>query len=256
MQVAFSNLEGLTITQMNGVKLIWHGELIADSFSKLKRLSISNAEDLVKLFPSNYVLSKFKNVETLSIVDCNTLEDIFGLEAMRNATHLKVVSKLKMLEIKNLENLKHIWNKDAIEALSFPNLETVNVSLCPNLKSIFPASVARGLSQLGLIRITDCGVEDIVSKEEAKELTAYFYFPLLTHIILWRLPHLQSFYPERHTAEFPKLKCLRVCGCDKMEMFSSESKNIQEQRFEDQTDESSRKQLLFSSEKVRARKPT
>ena len=256
MQVAFPNLEALGITNVNNVKMIWQNELRANSFSKLKRLAISNAEELVKIFPSNHLPSRFKNVEALSIAYCNSLEDIYGSEATTDTTLLRVATKLKTLELNSLPNLEHIWNKDTVEILSFSNLQKVILRDCPNLRSVFPASVARDLLQLTEFRIEyDCGVEEIISKEVGKELIADFDFPQLSVLALWRLPELKRFYSGTHTSEFPKLKNLIVYGCEKIGIFTSESQHFEEECSEDQI-ENSLQQPLFSAEKVLLWTPT
>lgn len=74
----------------------------------------------MKVFPSNYMVSQFKNVETLSIAHCDSLEEVFNFEAVANSTQLKVPTELKSLELTDLPNLKRIWNADAVKFLSFP----------------------------------------------------------------------------------------------------------------------------------------
>lgn len=47
---------------------------------------------------------------------------------------------------------------------------------CPSLTSLFPLSVARKLVNLEELRIVDCGVEEIISKEGGLEATSKFAF--------------------------------------------------------------------------------
>ena len=133
---------------------------------------------------------------------------------------------------------------------SFQNLKVIIVRECESLKILFPASVARCLMQLEDLRIGDCGVEEIVSREEIAEAATRFVFPKVTLLILRKLPKLKWFYRGVHTSEWPLLKKLKVYGCDQIEIFTSKNLNFQE-TVEQSQPEACIQQPLFLAEEVR-----
>ena len=146
--------------------------------------------------------------------------------------------------------MKQIWNKDPHGIFSFPNLQEVSAWECESLQSLFPASVARCLMQLEDLQIVDCGVEEIVSREEIAEAAARFVFPKVTLLMLSQLPKLKWFCRGVHTSEWPLLKDLEVSECGQIEIFASKILNFQETVEQSQL-ETSIQQPLFLVEEVR-----
>lgn len=239
-------MEELKIGDMRTLKMIWHDELRADSFCRLRKLKIYQGEELLKVFPSKLLL-RFQNMEGLYVRDCNSLEEVFDLQPL---TKVKETAscQLRSLFILSLPNLKNVWNRDPHGILSFHNLNYVYVRSCPSLKSLFPFSVAQYLPQLEVLKLGKCGVEELVPKEEGIEGTPKFIFPRLKSIRLWRLKNLKSFYSRNHILECTRLENLKVYGCDKLYIFSSESQNLEGTDVENQPP-------LFPSTKVCYLKP-
>ena len=157
---------------------------------------------------------------------------------------------LERLWLSCLPKMKQVWKKDPQGIFSFQNLQEISVWECESLQSLFPASVARCLMQLEKLWIDDCGVEEIVSREEIAEAAARFVFPKVTLLVLRKLPKLKWFCRGVHTSEWPLLKELCVRGCDQIEIFTSKILNFQETVEQSQL-EISIQQLLFLVEEVR-----
>ena len=101
---------------------------------------------------------------------------------------------------------------------TFQMLKYAEVSARPSLKSIFSASVAKGLFRLGELKIYDCGkLEEIVGKDEGLE-PSEFEFPLLRTLELQNLPNLASFCAGPYISRFPSLIRLVVEDCLKMKV--------------------------------------
>ena len=245
LQVAFPDLEVFQILEMDNLKVIWHNELHPDSFCKLKILHVVGGKNLLNIFPSS-MLRRFHNLEYLFITDCDSVEEIFDLQALINVEQRLAVtaSQLRLVRLTNLPHLKHVWNRDPQGILSFHNLCTVDVQGCPGLRSIFPASIALNLPQLEQLLIGNCGVEEIVAKDEGLEEGPKFLFPKVTFLELRELPELKRFYPGIHTSEWPRLKKLRVYDCEKIEIFPSEIKCSHEPCREDHMDIEGQQPLL------------
>ncbi|KAJ6694532.1 hypothetical protein OIU85_005236 [Salix viminalis] len=144
------------------------------------------------------------------------------------------------MHVCNLQKLKKVWNTNPHGILSFQNLHFVKAGQCPSLKSLFPASVALGLPQLQELILNDCGVEEIVAEEERLGEAPKFVFPKTSSFTLWNLPKLKSFYPGRHTSEWPVLKKVDVFCCNEVPVFDLEQDQLGIQI----------QQPLFSIEKV------
>ncbi|GKV43348.1 hypothetical protein SLEP1_g50651 [Rubroshorea leprosula] len=208
-KVAFPNLEWMTITHLKNLEIIWHSKLYADSFCRLKSLTIVNCEKLSVVFPSADIEGRiWKSLEELIINQCGSLEGIFEIDKFNvKQTQDVIDTKLRKLIIADLARLKHVWNKDPQGLLSFHNLESVEVSYCQSLKILFPTSIGKSLLQLQKLHLYRCGVEEIVTiGEQGVEAIVNFQFPRVSSLKLEALPRLQCFYPGKHTTVWPMLK--------------------------------------------------
>ncbi|XP_043808084.1 uncharacterized protein LOC110609174 isoform X4 [Manihot esculenta] len=229
-KVAFPNLEKMQILNMDYLNMLWHNQLHSDSFCKIKALTVEHCKKLLKIFPS-----MFQNVEDLIIGNCDSLEEVFDLQEIIRLKET-VTIQLRTLNIRNLPNLKHVWNKDPMGLVLFDNLSSVVVSDCPNLKAIFPATIAKNLLQLETLDVKSCGgVEEIVAQDQVTEASIEFLFPCLKSLMLRELNELKCFYSGIHTLESPLLKCLIVYHCEKLNIFCPESENLLETDTESQT---------------------
>ncbi|KAJ6694539.1 hypothetical protein OIU85_005242 [Salix viminalis] len=240
-KVAFSNIEALHIDGMDNLNMIWHTEFHSDSFCKLKILWVEQGNKLLNIFPPN-MLRRFQNLEHLVVNSCASLEEVFDLRSLMNEkeSHVVTAFKLKYMIVRYLQKLKKVWNTNPHGILSFQNLHSVNAGNCPSLKSLFPASVALGLPHLEVLGLYSCGVEEIVAEEERLGEAPKFVFPKTSSFILLNLPKLKSFYPGRHTSEWPVLKKIDVYRCNEVPVFDLEQDQLGIQI----------QQPLFSFEKV------
>ena len=250
LQVAFPSLETLKIKDMENLKIIWHDQLAEDSFFKLQSLFVDHCENLVNIFESN-MLTKFQSLERLEVSYCGSLQEVFELQRHDvRESHAVTAIPLKRLILRCLPKMKQVWNKDPQGIFSFQNLQVISVWECESLNSLFPASVTRFLMQLEDLRIGNCGVEEIVSREEVAEAAARFVFPKVTLLILRKLPKLKWLCRGVHTSEWPLLKELEVSECDQIEIFASKILNFQETVEQSQL-ETTIQQPLFLVEEVR-----
>ncbi|KAL0005771.1 hypothetical protein SO802_013332 [Lithocarpus litseifolius] len=221
-KVAFSNLEKLFINRINNLKMLWHNQLVQDSFCKLNQLRVDQCENLMNIFPPN-MLRRLQNLEGLKIRNCNSVEKVFEVsQANVDEIYKKGSTQLRILNLVSLPKLKHVWTTDLEAILTFQNLRQVEVSKCETLKSLFPISVAKSLEQLASLQINDCGLmEEIIALEDGLETTTKFVFPRITFLSLILLPKLKCFYSGKHTLEWPSLKSLTIRKCDKMKIVAS-----------------------------------
>ncbi|PPE01005.1 hypothetical protein GOBAR_DD01968 [Gossypium barbadense] len=220
--VAFPSLEKMLISQLRSLKMLWNDQLPKTSFSELKTMEVGYCLQLQTIFPFNMV-EKFQRLQTLVINDCVSLEEVFDFQRLNiKENKTEVAIPLKKLYLFNLPQLKHVWSKDPQERISFKNLTSVYVFGSESLKSLFPASVARGLQELESLEIDTCGVEQIVAMDVTPQPETRFVFPKLAFLQLWRLEKLRSFYPGIHSTEWPMLKRIVTYHYGDMKMFTSE----------------------------------
>ena len=200
---------------------IWHNQLPLESWCKLKSLDLIWCNKLLNVFPSN-ILKGFQSLEDVSIHDCDSIEEIFYLGGVNSKEiHDIATIPLRILDLRWLNSLKRIWNKDPQGLVSFQNLQSLKVVRCPCLKYIFPITVAKGLVQLKFLGIKYCGVEEIVANENGDEVMSSL-FPELTSLTLKGLNKLKGFYRGTRIARWPHLKNLIMWKSDQMETLFQE----------------------------------
>ncbi|KAK8277400.1 hypothetical protein V6Z11_D10G267200 [Gossypium hirsutum] len=118
--------------------------------------------------------------------------------------------RLEKMTINKLRNVKMMFHNDFAPG-SFQNLRKIRVERCGSLKNLFPVSIAQHLPQLEHLRITNCGVEEIVSKGEGvEEQPVRFEFPQVSSLEVTSLKELKCFYEGQHTIVWPLLKKLKT----------------------------------------------
>ncbi|KAK3197795.1 hypothetical protein Dsin_021210 [Dipteronia sinensis] len=225
-KVVFPSLEIIEISHMNDLEMIWQNQLAEDSLRSLKSIKVIECNKLWTIFKFN-ILERFTRLESLFVDSCNSLEEIFDLQE-ENLEKWSQSSQLRELDLYNLQKMRHIWNKDPQRKLSFQKLNKVRIENCWSLENIFPASIARNLSQLEQLYLYGCGaMKKIVAEEEGADLAAVtrFDFPRLTSLKLIDLYQLRYFYPGRHTAEWPALNKLSIRDCRELGLLASEENN-------------------------------
>ncbi|WCJ24970.1 hypothetical protein M5689_006891 [Euphorbia peplus] len=223
-KVSFPMLEELEIRHMHKLEMIWKNEsLAAGSFENLKELTVVHAKKLLQLFSTNMFIRGLRNLEEVVVENCDLMEQVFDMEELMQVKE-SLVLPLTTLYIRNMQMLKHVWNRDnhKTETLSWNNLVSVGVVECPSLKSLFPASIVIDLPQLQLLYVSNCPMlHDVV--DGGLETSPTFSLPKLHYLDLCELEELRSFYPGAHTLLCPVLETLSMHRCPKLAFFSLES---------------------------------
>ena len=159
--------------------------------------------------------------------------------------------------------MKKIWHHDQLTSDSFSKIDSFGVFDCHNLLNIFPSNMLERLQKLEELvisrcnsleevfeelKISSCKMEEIVAKEDLEAVPG-FVFPQLKLLQLVDLPSLRSFYSGVYISEWPKLKMLRMWGCNKVEVLTSEFLSLQKSHAESQL-ENSIQEPLFIVDKV------
>ncbi|XP_060675581.1 uncharacterized protein LOC125421339 [Ziziphus jujuba] len=236
-KVAFPSLKNLEIRAMNKLRMIANN---ADVFCKLEKLQIFHCNNVMKIFGSG-MQRALGSIRSLDISFCDMLEEVFEMRtsSFEEITHDTISAQLIHLSLSYLPKLRYVWNKDPQGTITFTHLEDVVVMECPSLKSIFPLSIAKGLSKLRKLSLFFCGIEQIV---EAVRTTVpvppEFVFPLLEEIELEFMKNLVRFYPGPHTSIWPSLTSLVLKSCEKVKVLASELSRFQEELAHNDHDDS------------------
>ncbi|KAJ7942929.1 Disease resistance protein [Quillaja saponaria] len=256
-QVALRSIDKLELYEFPELKEIWHRKFPNETFSKLRELIVEKC-DFVSNVISLELLRLLNNLEELRVGSCDLVKAIFNLESTDDIEEYhgqnRAAIHLRKLTVIHLPRLTNVWNKDSTGFFSFMNLQEIHVLNCVSLKYLFPASVAKGLERLKLLRIDSCAqMKEIVAMEEGipgSTITINFVFPRVIAVVLNDLPELEHFHPGPHTIEWPKLKGIYTLFCGKLEIFTIDSINFHETDPEDDQQVAIIQQPMFLIEKV------
>ncbi|KAK9277973.1 hypothetical protein L1049_027530 [Liquidambar formosana] len=125
------------------------------------------------------------------------------------------LTHLKILRLKSLPKLTHLWEMVTLGIQGFQNLQCLEVEDCQSLKYVFTPSIAKLLVKLEELCIINCAIVEIVGKdqeggEEIEEATKVIQFPQLNKLHLTILQDFVSFGVKPYTFKWPVLKELFV----------------------------------------------
>jgi hypothetical protein len=216
--VGFGSFEHLRLAEYPELKELWYGQLKHNTLRSLKYLVVHKCHFLSDVLFQPNLLEVLMNLEELDVRDCKSLKAVFDLKgefteeiAVQNST------QLKKLKLSNLPKLKHVWKEDPNYTMRFQNLNDVYVVECKNLISLFPLSVASNMMQLQSLRVSKCGIEEIVAKEEGTNEMVKFVFPQLTSITLEDLTKLKAFFVGVHSLQCKSLNKIKLFECPKLD---------------------------------------
>ncbi|KAL1368277.1 hypothetical protein AAHE18_02G110100 [Arachis hypogaea] len=248
--VSFCISKHLTLSDYPELRDFWYVKEYHNLFSNLKSLVVQKCDFLSNVLFTSNTLQVLHELEELEVRNCDSLVTLFDVKEMKsNGAMVKQASKLKKLSLSSLLKLRHIWNADPCEIVSFENLCTVDVVECKSLLYLFPLSVCLDLPYIEKLNIESCGVEEIVSMEkESTEIN--FTFPHLSYLKFFQLEKLKSFYLGRFTLECPSLKTLNVYRCEALQMFTFNHSVLQQPHQIKEIHDALIPQALFSIEKL------
>jgi len=214
---------------MEKLSTIWNSHIGLHSFCSLDSLIIRECHKLVTIFPS-YMGQRFQSLQSLTISNCDSVENIFDFANIPQSCDI-IETSVDNISLEKLPNLVNVWKDDIGEILKYNNLRSIRVYKSPNLKYLFPVSVANDMEKLEVLDIRFCyTMKEIVAWDKhSSENAINFKFPHLNTLLLIRLYYLRSFYSGTHTFEWPPLKKLDIVDCSMLAGLTSEIINSREQ---------------------------
>ncbi|XP_042964903.1 probable disease resistance protein At4g27220 isoform X1 [Carya illinoinensis] len=172
-----------------------------------------------KLFSSNTILWLPSLLE-LHVEKCELLEVVFDLEGLKvieNHQPVVALSQLRILELRYLHGMAHVWKNIPRGFQGFQNLISIVIEKCDNFRSLLPASVAKLLLQLQSLKLRYGELENVIQREdEARDER--------------REDITMSFSSKAHAFEWPSIKMISLAHCPKLKTFYSEIESRMKQK--------------------------
>ncbi|XP_039686291.1 uncharacterized protein [Medicago truncatula] len=229
IRVGFGSFKHLKLSEYPDLKEFWYGRLEHKAFRSLKYLVVHKCDFLSDVLFKPNLVEVLMNLKELYVEDCDSSEAVFDLnDEFAKEIVVQNSSQLKKLKLSNLSKLRHVWKEDPHNTMRFQNLSDVSVVGCNSLISLFPFSVASDMMQLQSLQVSQCGIQEIVAKEEGTYEMVKFVFPHLTSINLEYLTKLKAFFVGVHSLQCKSLKTIKLFACPTIELFKAEPLRHQE----------------------------
>ncbi|KAJ9562208.1 hypothetical protein OSB04_007368 [Centaurea solstitialis] len=146
-KVVFPSLEKLRIDGLECVNTLWHTDIVAESFCRLRVLEVRNCNGLSKLIPSS-LLRRLQNLEEVIVTQCRLLEKV--LEQMEEHSDEKVMlPNIHTVRLTNLPKLTNILSGN--RTFEWPSLERLALEDCLSLKTF--SSVLQIIPKLNAVEV-------------------------------------------------------------------------------------------------------
>ncbi|KAM6579695.1 hypothetical protein CsatA_003469 [Cannabis sativa] len=185
--LVFQKLKTLKLARLPNLQKMYAGELVAGTFSKLKKVKVSECHTLKTLFPVSNIVGQ---LEKMKVESCDMMENIV-FHRRENGTHQKIeFLKLQKLVLESLPKL----------------IQFCKVERGQNL------ATSSSLDSLPSTSIFPFFMEQVVS------------FPILEELKLWKFNSVEMIWPDKlqDASYMQNLKDLTVYRCHKLKyLFSS-----------------------------------
>ncbi|KAI9071649.1 hypothetical protein K1719_046386 [Acacia pycnantha] len=233
----FSKLLKLRLFDMGRLQALCRGQPPSGLFEKLEKLLITGCKRLSSIVSSDML--NLCNLKYLQLRDCVRLKHLFTYSTAQTMISLEV---LKVKDCRLLKYIATFEGEDDIfsTTVMFPKLREVSIVGC-NMRYIWPASFASGLSKLEILKIKDAPQLEYVFGEYNDGIVQSLKIdlPALKVFKLTNLPKITSIAPENCNISCPSLAGLRIRGCPNL--ISTSGLDLKESR---QSDDEATKQDL------------
>ncbi|QHO22971.1 Disease resistance protein [Arachis hypogaea] len=204
------------------------------SFQNLMHLDVNGCWNLESLW-SFSVARHLVNLQSLFVTDCK-MTHIFphdqGDSEAKTKKQDAIFPNLKTVKLSSMKRLCKIWNSDEALENSFGKLNTLIIDNCDELVNVIPRNMARRLSSLSCLRVTNCASIKVIFEEaddDDKRQDAMHNIKL-QDIHLEALPKLEHVFKWKKEVKWSDLKLQKISvhDCERLENIFSVSvvKNV------------------------------
>ncbi|RYR24640.1 hypothetical protein Ahy_B02g058150 isoform E [Arachis hypogaea] len=203
------------------------------SFQNLMHLDVNGCWNLESLW-SFSVARHLVNLQSLFVTDCK-MTHIFPHDQGDSEAKTKkdaIFPNLKTVKLSSMKRLCKIWNSDEALENSFGKLNTLIIDNCDELVNVIPRNMARRLSSLSCLRVTNCASIKVIFEEaddDDKRQDAMHNIKL-QDIHLEALPKLEHVFKWKKEVKWSDLKLQKISvhDCERLENIFSVSvvKNV------------------------------
>ncbi|KAF4390146.1 hypothetical protein G4B88_005064 [Cannabis sativa] len=238
----FRNLENMVLTKLEKLRKICDGELVADSFGKLKNVAVSECHTLKSMFPASNIVGQ---LEEMKVEYCDMMENIV-FHRRKNGTSQKIeflkLQKLYLCELPKLiqfstvqwepnfttsSSMDSLPNSNALsffmeEVVAFPVLEELDLSSLESIEMIWPYQLKEVsyMQNLKDLTVEECEkLKYVFSSSVAKSLVQ------LRNLKVECCENMQEILVKKEgslkeTILFPKLEWLKLYSLPNLKSFS------------------------------------
>ncbi|PKI31736.1 hypothetical protein CRG98_047889 [Punica granatum] len=251
-QVLFPCLESLELLRLPKLTGIWQDQHSVE-WSRLKSLRIEACDNLLKVVDSSNLIMKLESLESLSIENCESMEEVFDLRGVASGTVNKILPRLHSLELKFLPSLRCLWSTTSPEdLLGFRNLGSLKVISCHGLRCLFTASMVKAMANLKELEVRWCRNMEAIVMEDGEDASKRSWFSSSNILkaavecpgsLMFSPSSFSSKHVDGHKVEgttekakdtaeniiaFPSLRMLDIRDCYNMKSFVLSCKREQE----------------------------
>ncbi|XP_043814388.1 uncharacterized protein LOC110619224 isoform X2 [Manihot esculenta] len=240
----FPNLKKFSLDKKSTITILGF-QFPTGFFSKVKVLELSFFLNKYHV-PLFSLLPIFPNLERFEVLDSSLNELLPFEELVGDQEDITIIPQIRDLKLKNLPDLKHIWNPDgqlhdpllqsletlkikscadlivlAPSCVSLGNLKTLKVYECNTLANIFTSAAAKSMVQLETLIVRSCNMlTEIIGGVEEDGSTDEIVFSKMKTLELEYLQNLTCFCLGSYTFNFPSLERVDVFRCPKLRTFT------------------------------------
>jgi hypothetical protein len=227
--ICFWRVEGLRNIVLSSDQMTSHGHGSQKDFlQRLQHVEVKECgDDIRTLFPAKW-RQALKNLRSVEIKDCQSLEEVFELGEGINEE--KELSFLTELQLYRLPELKCIW-KGPIRHVSLQSLTRLVLGSLNKLIFIFTPSLAQSLIHLETLRIENCRELKrlIIEKDDKGEIIPESLgFPKLKTLSIWTCYNLENVFPVSVSPSLQNLEEMEIDFDDNLKQvfYSGEGDDI------------------------------
>ncbi|KAL8170211.1 hypothetical protein V2J09_022015 [Rumex salicifolius] len=220
-------LETLTLEQLDGLEVIYHGRTPQNWCSKLRELKLLNLRELKRYA---LLIDHAQKLVALDVRDCASLQHIFSscsTSEIRMTDDRYDFPYLKKLDLRRLPTLRGLWtddnNEDQVffhEKINLPALEKLYLSSLDNIQELWKLSPCDSASsKAAFLKLQILHLDKMHGLKHVwinKIFEGIYSFGSLKKISIVDCELLESLCPPSVLAALPELHTLEITSCSNL----------------------------------------